>query len=209
MTFKIVNILITIILFSLSSKGQIIDSTVLIEVMEFNFVASKFDTVRSSETGQLIAIHYADVEGIVKKVIYFKNGLVSGVINFLNDEFHGPFVIYYENGAIESYGKYFHNKGFVFEFSREGKIIDFYQRDKNINQYIGYRAVYCSNGFLRQETYYNKSDYVQKRFYCNGVLNYVGNIVNFKKEGEWIFYDLNGKLEKVELYENDKLIKIK
>ena len=116
---------------------------------------------------------------------FHQNGTVKSTINYKNGFKEGPFEIYFEDGKIKALGNYIKGleDGNWQEFSNEGNFL-----------YIGNYNQGNLNG--RWQT-----------FHLNGRLFSMGNFIEGQKEGLWEYFNEQGELFKIQIFENDVLIK--
>ena len=130
---------------------------------------------------------------------------------------------FHENGKLLSTTNY--NKGFkngTFEvFFEDGKLkaLGSYKNDKELFN-LQCWALTCQSFFSKEEWIwlYKKLNYTGdyeffyfhgrwQMFHMNGRLYSMGNFSEGKKEGMWEYFDEEGKLNKIQIFEKDVLIK--
>jgi uncharacterized protein len=199
------------ILFILTAKlsvfsvySQVIDSVMFSEASKIDFFIGKIDTSFYGDNKIEKIFIYDSLQRRRKVISYYKYGQIESIYNFLGDDLDGVSVSFYETGALRSYSLYKNDKGFCFEYYEAGRLKEHYQAISGT--YVGYRATYCSNGVLYQETFYNKPNYLSKGYHCDGSLRFEGNIVDFKEDGVWKYYNEKGKVIKKANYKNGLVI---
>lgn len=123
------------------------------------------------------------VDGILNgpKTWYSHNGIIILEENYINNKVEGEQKAYHENGNIKSIVNY-----------KNGKI-------------IGIEA-FAKNGSLLHKSDLSKGTGIWKYFWENGNILEEGNYKNWKKDGKWIKYRENGKVDVTTIYKNGKLI---
>jgi antitoxin component YwqK of YwqJK toxin-antitoxin module len=105
---------------------------------------------------------------------------------------------YYKDGKKEGKWYVFYDSGPVYEITH-------YKNDIKHGKFIQYFL----NGKVKVEYNYQNGlivgEYISN--YPNGRIRIKGRYINSMKTGAWMFYDDTGRLNKVEIYENNKLIK--
>ncbi|HET6243778.1 MAG: toxin-antitoxin system YwqK family antitoxin [Bacteroidetes bacterium] len=141
---------------------------------------------------------------------YYLNGSIKDSSYFENNKQQGIYKLWYENGKISQITNwkdhlqdgeqiYFHDNGQLRgkEFWISGQI-------------HGLSIHYHSNGNLHYESnhYYGVRNGLRKDFHDNGNLKSEGYFEKGVAFGDWLWYNLNGKLYQRDSYKNGKLISI-
>ena len=140
---------------------------------------------------------------------YHSNGKVLSEITYRGGKKHGPFMIWYDNGLLNS-SAYFENDSIV------GSALTYYEdgvrksKDEwsKKHKLHGISMNWYENGMLADSGRYknNRFDGEWKSFYKTGKLKnlrfYEGGQVN----GQYIHFGINGDTLRVELYSNGNLV---
>lgn len=116
---------------------------------------------------------------------HYKGKVMGKAIEYdvVDGKKHGLFVIYYENGNVETLG--------------------YIDNEKNNGEW----KYYYPNGQLESVGKFNqdKPDSIWNWYYITGTLMQVGNFIDGQKDGEWKFYDDFGNLRLMIKFKNDEL----
>lgn len=137
----------------------------------------------SSKGDTLEKIQYTDgnIEG--QRVLYYSNGQVSIVENYIQNQYNGPYQAFYEDGAPKQFGTF---KDGQFE----GELKTYHKEPAGRLK----ESVFMSNGVEHG---------VLKQYYPEGKLESEGTYANGLKEGPFKEYHLNGNLSAEGNYLND------
>ena len=113
----------------------------------------------------------------------------------MKGEEEGEWRYYHQNGKIKNTANYENGKlvGLVKNFDENGKFYSttYYGKDSNLTKW---QFFYEDEKSIKKEGMaYDMGDKVEKRWDITG---------------EWKYYNKEGKLEKIETYENSKIIKV-
>lgn len=131
-----------------------------------------------------------------KSIIFYETGEKEREFNYLNGKINGPHKTYYKSGKIKAVRNY--NKGVL-----QGDYNSFYESGakyihfKYLNGKIeGDWVAYHENGKIEQTKFYknNKKNGLLKDFYPNGKLNFIQVYENDLKKKEESFFE-NGNLK--------------
>ncbi len=187
------------------------------------------------ESGRLEAVRNylnGDLNGVVN--VYYENGKKYLVGNYINGLQNGVHLSFFENGQISSTYNYIKGKkeGVVKTYDSLGNPI-FYEFYKN-NKLEGLRKYYI-NGRLAIATNYrdgkkngseimynNENNIIRiryfkddlangesKDFYNNGKIENSGFYLNNKLHGQWMFYNIFGRLTESQIWDNGTKISVK
>lgn len=163
-----------------------------------------------------LAMHYKNglYSGVYK---YYHNGNIQTKCFYKNNLKHGNYIEYFENKQIRTKGKYLNGK-------KTGKWKLFYQNG-NLNSL----GIYCSTYYVVQYENFDNFTFkvmdetmniVKEEYYPSQVIEYLDYIKNeaksfdlpqliFLKDKEWKYWNTEGQLIKVEIYDNGKLLETK
>ncbi len=128
---------------------------------------------------------------------YYANGQVSMTAPYKNGQVHGTSHLYYQNGNIEWTKGYRNGKlhGERIAWDSTGVLLEG-QHTFQIAPYSEATfTVICNNG--RPE-----GDF--KVIYPDGKVSFTGKYVNGLPDGEWIYYERTGLVDRVEVYKKGK-----
>lgn len=141
------------------------------------------------------------IEG--EKIVYYSNGNISSISNYVNDKLHGVFTKYKLNEKLHSISTYVNGKlhGEYTRYYENGPIEMKcnYVNDKLHGEYIQYNP---------EETILSKLNYVDDKLHgvciqysSNGIISSISNYVNGYLHGDYILYDTiknsNEPIEKI------------
>ncbi len=173
-----------------------------------DYTISRTDT-QFYETKELHKLFYYDSDSILRKTAsFYRSGKKKRLLNRdQEDRLDGLTLTIYESGSLKSYGMYNKGVGFSYQYYEDGRI-KIYSQSKD-TYLIGYRATFCSEGELYSETFYDSTGYSVLGYHCNGNLRVKGrnDTAYINKIGKWEYWNEEGKLIKVEFWEDGQLIK--
>ncbi len=143
---------------------------------------------------------------------FYKNGnkKVEGYI--LNNQKHGTWKYYGEDGIIEFEINYKNGKRFgkYIHYCPNGQINNINYYDSN-EVHTGKSYNYFCNGQLRAVLKYKKGHYdsTQCFYYESGTPEYILNYENGKQTGCSYYFKESGDTSRIEFYDNDNLVWIK
>tara|TARA_R110002050_G_scaffold109799_5_gene221556 strand:+ start:2832 stop:3527 length:696 start_codon:yes stop_codon:yes gene_type:complete len=150
----------------------------IITILEFTSPDSALATHYHSNGKKSAFGYYVNQqkEGVWR--FYDRKGVISSKVTYVNGHKEGPYIVYNLNGSV----------------SRETA----YKNDIE----NGYRKTFDSQGNMLTEGAIldGQMDGMQK-IYRGGKINIQGAYKNAVREGDWIYYDENGKQYKLEHYE--------
>lgn len=151
------------------------------------------------------------VDGQIK---IFKNFYENGQVerNFTTiDNRRCKLEIYYEDGKLRSSILFFDgNPQNEYDYYKNGNLEYVEENDKDM-EYLYKRNSYTESGMPTStfEIIDKKSKkYIKKEFYDNGRIKEEGgmqyhkDLMDYQKEGEWVYYDEKGNVTKTEKYHN-------
>ncbi|NME68418.1 toxin-antitoxin system YwqK family antitoxin [Flammeovirga aprica] len=166
---------------------------------------------------------YEDGTTVKQLDVYSKNATVhtskefypSGVLkaggNYLGKVKNGEWKTYYADGSVKSVKVY--QKGFeegeAFIYRQNGVLLTKERYRKG--RIVGIRMEYHEDGkTVLHEIPYDKGNIygMVKKYYNDGTLREIGKKYKEQKLGSWKYYDESGNLEKEEIYEKGKLLKV-
>lgn len=124
-------------------------------------------------------------QGVIEgqRILYYPDGTVKTVENYINNEYNGSYQTFYENGAPKQIGN-FQNNQFT------GELKSYYE---------------TPTGRLRESVYFvaGEEDGPFKQFYPNGQLEAEGHYQKGQRSGEFKEYHPNGELAATGRYLDD------
>ncbi|MGL4534451.1 MAG: toxin-antitoxin system YwqK family antitoxin [Fusobacteriaceae bacterium] len=124
----------------------------------------------------------------------YENGFLSGDKTWYDINENIMMIETYKNGIINGEQITYYPNG------KERSIINY--KDKKITEVDWYSI---SGKALFEEKYKNGTGN-WKTFWENGVLQEKGQYSNFLKDGKWIKYNKDGKINEIKIYKNNRLI---
>ena len=118
-----------------------------------------------------------------QRVLYYPNGQVHIVENYINNQYNGPYQSFYESGAPKQFGT-FKNGQF------EGELKSYYLEPSGQLKEVIQLANGVENGNVKQ-------------YYSNGQLESEGSYLNGLKDGAFKEYHENGNLSAEGKYQDD------
>lgn len=155
--------------------------------------------------------HMKDDKMDGRNASYDKDGNPIMLRNYKKGDLHGEYLEYYENGQIREQSFYKNGlKDSISTYKSENgePIAIIHYKDGNMQ---GTYNTYFESGILRSAKYYeeNKAEGKFYEYFDNSRIKVEGNFKNDKKDGDWIYYDINNRKIKVEKYKEGLLIKTK
>lgn len=119
---------------------------------------------------------------------------------------NGIFRFYYYNGNLKTYGQFGHNReeGIWLDWYSNGELKDsmYYQNGR----LIGISKSWYKNKFIKDSIVLDQfGNGLQASWFDDGQPSASGRIINYKKQGKWIYYHKNGKISAVEMYHRDSI----
>jgi len=146
---------------------------------------------------------------------YFDNGQLERAFQKKNSN-KAEVEIYYKNGEVRSEITYLHSEPLEWtEYFPTGKK-EFYERHHKSLQFLEERIYFFSSGQKQSHLKLKNEDkkiYDKTIFYKNGKVKAEGEVLYnpyiyaYRREGEWKFYDENGKLELKQEFVKGKVVK--
>lgn len=124
---------------------------------------------------------------------YWRNGSLKKHVIYIPNEYHKDISVWWWYEAYCSNGQVLY-KGPSDNQSKRFKSVTYYCNGQKRREFIRE-----GEGAVGEITFW----------YPNGKLKEIWNFENWKMEGEWKYYDENGKLTKTEFYDQGKLIETK
>ncbi len=170
-----------------------------------------WEPLPAGEQGPYYQMVRKDTNGVRHGMVisYYAEGKPRMVGNFRNDTLFGPFTYYFADGQVEAKGHY--KNGSRFGFWEE------WYPDGKPRQQTHYVEEKLSNGGvlldIRIQNFWDSTGTqgVQAgtgqwyALYPNGKVFQRGRLVNFRKDGEWLEYNPEGKLEYKEFFSDKGL----
>lgn len=185
-----------------------VDEVLKNQALEFNnFIVSRVDT--EFVENKIAKLFTYDANNNLRKAFAFDlDQNIKRIVSQNEDEqLDGLNLSFFENGQVRIYSFYDDGTGFSIEYYRNNRIKEYSQSCKG--KYCHYRAVYCDNGQLYQETRYELDVFIDLGYHCNGNKRFEGGMIDKdKKDGKWRYWDESKKLIKEELYNKGKLIEV-
>ncbi len=164
------------------------------------------------ESGNVRTITYFKNEDnkliIVKTENYFTNGQLESSTNFKNNQKHGEYTSFWENGEMSSRG--FFNDG------KMDSIWKFWDSNGNIEGISNWRkdlkhgkwTAFYNSGQIKQESNFKEGNLegFQFEYHQNGSKALQAEWANGKRCGTWRYWDKNGTLVIEEYYVTDNLV---
>jgi antitoxin component YwqK of YwqJK toxin-antitoxin module len=144
---------------------------------------------------------------------YYENGQMERIYR-VNDNKHCELLLYYSDGKIKSEVYYYNgvpNK--QTDYYPNGNI-DLIEESHGDNDYLIKRNTFFENGYaevLFELTDKKKKIYMHKEYYPMGKIKEDGTLRfdavrgDYRKEGQWNYYDESGNITKKEKYQNGEL----
>jgi antitoxin component YwqK of YwqJK toxin-antitoxin module len=148
------------------------------------------------------------IEG--QRVLYYPNGQIYIVENYINNQYNGPYQSFFESGAPKQFG--------TFEDGQfEGELKTYYEQPagqlKEVVQLVngienGALKQYYANGQIQNESSYSEGLKAGpfKEYHENGNIAAEGVYVEDFEDGEVKIFDTTGVLVKIYVFENKKPI---
>lgn len=185
-----------------------------------------FSVINYFENGSIKSKGYLKNTKIDSIWTYFnENGIIKSILNFKEGKKNGIQLLYTDSGQIERKEFFILNeksgKQYYYNDGRLNKIESYLQGKKsgrevlfNLDSIITQLLEY-DNGILINQQKINRIDIANQKqgtwieLDTNLVIRIQGNYLNNKKNGYFKYYDTKEKLIRIDLYENDVLIKEK
>ncbi len=176
-----------------------------------NEVAPGKYTWNYKKSGKIESVfNYIDGERTYSYKLYYDGGPLREEGSVVKKKTAGPFIQYYSNGMMKFQGTYIN--GLL-----EGRAKTFYYEKGNVFEDFVYKngvengpyVSYHPNGKVNLEGKYKdgKLDGYYKMTDDAGILAQEGQYVKGNPEGDILFYDIKGKLDKVTSYKEGKKVK--
>lgn len=137
---------------------------------------------------------------------YYPNGIMERSFRIM-DMKHCEMVEYYQNGKVKSEVIYYEQNVQKQTDYYENGVISYQEENEKNNEYLYRRNSFKENGapmIVFEITDKKKKLYTHKEFYDDGKLKEEGGMMflegDYTKEGQWIYYDTNGKATKKEKF---------
>ncbi len=143
-----------------------------------------------------------------QRVLYYPNGQVHIVENYINNQYNGPYQSFYESGAPKQFGT-FKNGQFEGELKSyylepSGQLKEVIQLANGVEN--GNVKQYYSNGLLESEGSYlnGLKDGAFKEYHENGNLSAEGKYLDDFEDGQVKIFDTLGTLIKIYVFKDKK-----
>ena len=169
----------------------------------------KIETYKNGKVKKITYLKRVDNKLMkIKLENYFSSGLLKSSVKFKDNQKHGEYVSYWENGKISSSG-YFDNGKMdsLWNFWDQSGNIEGISRWKGDLKHGKWTAFYNS-GQIQKESIFHKGklEGFQFEYHQNGSKALQAEWANGKKCGTWKYWDENGTLILEENYITNNLI---
>ena len=179
----------------------------------FNFSFSQLiPKIETYENGNVKTIIYLknDANKLIKIKTenYFVSGQLESLINFKNNQKHGEYISFWENGEMSSRG--FFNDGKMDSlwnfWDSNGNIEGISNWSKDLKH--GKWTAFYNSGQIKQESIFKEGNLegFQFEYHQNGSKALHAEWANGKRCGTWQYWDKNGTLVIEEYYVTDNLV---
>lgn len=162
----------------------------------------------NSKGDTLEKVHYQDgnIEG--QRVLYYSNGQVSIVENYINNQYNGPYQSFYEDGAPKQLGAFKDGQfdGELKTYYKEpaGRLKESVFMKNGVED--GTFKQYYPDGRTEAEGSYTNGlrEGSFKEYHPNGNMSAEGNYLNDFEDGEIKIFDTTGTLIKIYVFKDKK-----
>ncbi|MCO5232954.1 MAG: toxin-antitoxin system YwqK family antitoxin [Chitinophagales bacterium] len=207
-----------IILFScnqkktITIKNKIFDNQFEIyEVLKSDKKTKEGPYYRINALGDTIEkVNYMEGKMEGQRILYYPNGQVEIVENYINNQYNGPYQSFYENGSPKQFGTFkdgqFESELKTYYQEPAGQLKESVWMSKGVEN--GPIKIYFTNGQLKES--YSYKDGIKeggfKEYHPNGILAAEGQYVDDFEDGEVKVFDTLGNHTKTYIFKDKKPI---